>query len=300
MKKVGRILLCFLPLIVCIVLQLAGALFGSMAAGVVVGVQMGMEGVTYDTAYMNQRINEVYMEGYPVLLCMIQFFAVVTGCIWVYFLFGKKKPGNPVKAFSGVTLVVVILCALGLQYGCSYALEIIEGINPALMENYKEMVEMAGLMDMNPVIILATVCLAPLGEELLFRGVTLRLAKNAGCKFMVANIIQALCFGIAHLNVVQGIYAFFTGIIIGYVYEKYNSLYVPILLHAIVNLLGTVAGAVLERIFGESTAEPALAIYIILCVIFMGILTAGVALIGKDKKVLKPVTDKGEDVYAAI
>ncbi len=300
MKKVGKILLCLLPLIVFLALQLVLGVVGGIGAGFIVGVEAGMKGLGNDVEFITQRTQEMLGVVTPIVAFVSHLFTVVIGCIWVYHVFGKNKPGNPVKAFSWMTLGVLALCAVGLQYSCSNALNVVDIINPALMEKYNQMMEAAGLTSMNPFSIIAAVCLAPFGEELLFRGVTFRLAKNAGLRFWAANILQAACFGIAHMNVVQGIYAFFMGILLGYIYEKYNSLYVPILLHAFFNLLGTVGGSVLELIFGESTAEPVLVSCVIAFVVFAAMLAMGVVLIKKDKKACNRIENKGEGEYAAL
>ena len=54
----------------------------------------------------------------------------------------------------------------------------------------------------------------------------------------MANIIQAALFGIMHGNLVQGAYAFALGLILGYVYHKYQSLVIPILFHMSFNIFG--------------------------------------------------------------
>ena len=56
--------------------------------------------------------------------------------------------------------------------------------------------------------------------------------------FITANIIQAALFGIMHGNLVQGTYAFVLGVILGYVYYKYQSLVIPILFHMSFNIFG--------------------------------------------------------------
>lgn len=300
MKKLGRILLCILPLLVYIGVQIVGALFGSFGAGIIVGVEAATQGYVDNMALIAQRSQEIYMEIYPILLCGIHVIAIIVGLVWVYLLFGKKKPGNPVKAFSWLTIPVLILCAIGIQYACSNALSLVNIVKPSWMESYIQMMETAGFTELSLGIILATVCLAPIGEELLFRGVTLRLAKNAGVNFWVANVIQALCFGIAHLNVVQGIYAFAMGLIIGYIYEKYNSLYVPILLHALINLLGTVVSTVLNLMLPENLDEPGIGACAAGLVVFLIVLAAGLLLMKKDKKTQQLAEVKGEDGYATV
>lgn len=86
---------------------------------------------------------------------------------------------------------------------------------------------------------LAIVIAAPLVEELLFRGLVYRRTRElAGVK--VAIILSALYFGVYHMNVVQGLYAFLLGILLAWVGEKYQSLWAPILFHAAANFLSVI------------------------------------------------------------
>ena len=55
--------------------------------------------------------------------------------------------------------------------------------------------------------------------------------KKRGEKFWAANVIQAMAFGLCHLNVVQGIYAFVLGLAIGYIKEAYGHIKACILFH---------------------------------------------------------------------
>jgi membrane protease YdiL (CAAX protease family) len=52
---------------------------------------------------------------------------------------------------------------------------------------------------------------------------------------MAANILQAVLFGIYHMNLIQGVYAFVLGIILGFTAEYFHSIWAAILLHACVN-----------------------------------------------------------------
>jgi membrane protease YdiL (CAAX protease family) len=67
-----------------------------------------------------------------------------------------------------------------------------------------------------------------------FRGVILKKAKNI-MPFYAANIIQAILFGLIHLNWIQGLYAFPIGILLGYITRRYRSIIPSIILHALLN-----------------------------------------------------------------
>lgn len=83
--------------------------------------------------------------------------------------------------------------------------------------------------------ILALVLIGPCTEELIFRGLVYKRIKGY-TKSMAGVYISALMFGVYHFNLVQGIYAFVLGILLCYVYEKYETILAPVLLHISANL----------------------------------------------------------------
>lgn len=78
--------------------------------------------------------------------------------------------------------------------------------------------------------------ISPIAEEMMYRGVLLgKLARYLNPT--VAILASSLLFGLFHGNLVQGIYAFAMGLFIGYVYVRYNAFGVPVLFHAVANLV---------------------------------------------------------------
>ncbi len=84
----------------------------------------------------------------------------------------------------------------------------------------------------------SAVVLAPLFEEIVFRGVICKSLSRFNKGFAV--IFSALLFAIAHLNLYQGIPVFGMGIVFAFVYLRSGSLRVPILMHVINNFLALV------------------------------------------------------------
>ena len=82
--------------------------------------------------------------------------------------------------------------------------------------------------------LLYAVLLGPICEELVFRGLTFELARKA-IPFPAANFLQACLFGIMHMNMMQGIYAFLFGLVLGYLMEKTGNLLITILVHIAYN-----------------------------------------------------------------
>lgn len=98
--------------------------------------------------------------------------------------------------------------------------------------------------------IVAAAVLAPLVEELLFRGlIQRRLREYVSNKWFVI-IISAFVFGFAHGNLVQFVYAFIIGMMLAYVYDKYGTIWASIVLHLGANLISVLLTEFLpERYF---------------------------------------------------
>lgn len=85
--------------------------------------------------------------------------------------------------------------------------------------------------------VICMVVMIPIYEEIIFRGVIFNHLKE-NYKIGTAIVVQALLFGIAHGNIVQGIYAFILGIVLALMYMYFNCIYSNIMLHRIFNLFG--------------------------------------------------------------
>lgn len=94
--------------------------------------------------------------------------------------------------------------------------------------------------------------LAPAAEELAFRGMVYRRVRDyMGVKWGI--IISALLFGLYHGNVVQFIYASLLGVALAAVYERYKTLWAPILAHMAVNGFSCMAEFAGVPLMPEST-----------------------------------------------
>lgn len=88
----------------------------------------------------------------------------------------------------------------------------------------------------------------PFVEEAFFRGVIYTYLRRWGV--LVATLVSALLFGIAHLNLLVGITAFILGIGCAIVYERSKSLTATFVVHAVFNTLAVALlyGAVLAGV----------------------------------------------------
>lgn len=83
--------------------------------------------------------------------------------------------------------------------------------------------------------IIAASIAAPIVEELLFRGLIYkRLRHHLSATWCI--LISASVFGLIHGNIVQFVYAFLVGTLLAYVYERFKTIWAPILMHGMANL----------------------------------------------------------------
>lgn len=93
-------------------------------------------------------------------------------------------------------------------------------------------------MDTNPLKIVFMVILAPLLEEYVCRKQIIDRTRRYGEK--TAVLLSAVIFGLLHQNLFQFFYAFGLGLVFGYIYIRTGRLRYTVLLHSIVNFMGSV------------------------------------------------------------
>lgn len=134
------------------------------------------------------------------------------------------------------TLAWVILFSLGTILPLQWLYEQMQVIMP---ENYEQLFQ--GIMS-NPSGYLAIGMLAPLVEEIVFRGALLRrlLQVMGGKLHWVAIFISAFLFGLVHGNIAQFIHALILGCALGWMYYRTHSVVPGIVLHWVNNTVAYV------------------------------------------------------------
>ncbi len=84
--------------------------------------------------------------------------------------------------------------------------------------------------------ILALVFVAPIFEEILCRGIIMESVRSKRGAW-AACVISSLIFGIMHIDPQSMINAFVVGLLLGYLYLRTDSIFAPIIIHAINNVL---------------------------------------------------------------
>lgn len=119
---------------------------------------------------------------------------------------------------------------------------------------------------------------APLVEEIIFRGLLLRGLEPFGKRFAI--FASALMFGVFHGNLVQSPYAFVVGLVLGYVAMEYNILWAMVL-HMMNNLL---LGDTLPRLM---SGLPAGASDLVLWLFFLACFLGGILLLVRGRKEIR-------------
>lgn len=103
----------------------------------------------------------------------------------------------------------------------------------------------------SPIIMILTVAvIAPIYEEVVFRGILLKgMASKINPK--LALVISALFFALVHMNIPQGINAFLLGLLIGAIYINRGSIYLCIFAHFVNNSVGISISGAFQLIDGK-------------------------------------------------
>jgi len=109
------------------------------------------------------------------------------------------------------------------------------------------------MVSWNLPMVIAACVLAPIFEEMLFRGILLRAFLKQHPRWAAISY-SALLFGAAHLNVYQFLLAFSLGLVLGWLYELSRSLLPCIALHAAYN---TSVVALQDNAFFNDAGAPA-------------------------------------------
>lgn len=181
----------------------------------------------------------------------------------------KRRPAEMLKLIA-----LIIVMGFATQVVASVVLTLILDTMPEVASEYKQATSV--MLELTPGIMFLVCVLAPTFEELFFRGLILGVLRKF-IPFFIANITQALAFGIYHGNIIQGIYAFLLGMFIGVILLLTGSICYTILLHMSINF----AGMFIDRLVPEETG---LALKLVLAAGAIAILVPATYYLYKDWK----------------
>ena len=259
--KIKYVLFAFIPWL----MFKAIALVVSSVASIIVSANYIKNGGSIEGA-TNYVADYFQGDAAITITTIVQLIAMFFGLLILYKGLKRHDFGSPFKAFPRLTFIGTIVLMVGSCFLTLLTMSFYAVVAPGLLESYNELMTASGLTGFTTLSIIATLVVAPVNEEILFRGVSFGFLKKAGLKFWAINIIQAFLFGVTHmniingitggieyLNIVQGTYAFVLGLFLGYLRERTGKLWAPMLGHIVFNFVGTFVTSWLAT-FGETVA----------------------------------------------
>ena len=164
--------------------------------------------------------------------------------------------GKPMKAGRFFEVLCVFL---GMQFLSQMALALLESVLNIYDLSILEGAEALSVNPSNLSMFRYAGVLAPITEEILFRGLIQRVMMPYGRNFAI--FVSAFTFGLFHGNLIQSPFAFLVGLVLGYVAAEY-SIGWAMLLHMINNLL--LADAMNRLTFGLPVETAGMIIWAVL------------------------------------
>ena len=162
----------------------------------------------------------------------------------------KRIPAQQIERhrMSVGKLLLAFMMAYAIMFCSNYIGSIITSIISLVKGSAVNNVLQSAVTGVHPLIVtLFTVVCAPIMEELIFRKLLMDRAVRYGEG--IAILLSGLMFGLFHGNLSQFIYAFTLGIFLGFIYIRTGNVKYTIILHMIINFIGTVVSVfILELI----------------------------------------------------
>lgn len=234
------------------------------------GMYFSLKSERLGTYIINQEDLIIFMQRNNLIIILIGWIITLL-FLYVVLTFSKQNVLRVIKLNKKISLlhiIICIICGMGMNLAINGLLSITNISN--MFPKYNDIISSIVEHKFYLTFICAGIFI-PIGEEILYRGIVLNKLRN-GFSIFTAIIIQAILFGISHMNVVQGVYAFVLGIVFGYVVIWTGSLYSSIILHIIINSLSVIIANMGELNIGYNNMITFTSIGLLLSIIGLRIL----------------------------
>ncbi|MET3539015.1 CPBP family intramembrane glutamic endopeptidase [Chryseobacterium limigenitum] len=149
----------------------------------------------------------------------------------------KKKLNFNFSPTNFYTYLLIFPLMIGMMFIAEFIAAQIPTTGPFFGKYYEFFSELMNQLTDDPVVMIITaVIMAPIFEEIIFRGIIQKGLMNKGVEPWKAILLSSIIFGIVHANPWQFVGAVLLGCVLGLVYYKTKSLLLPMLLHGFNNL----------------------------------------------------------------
>ncbi|WP_073296763.1 CPBP family intramembrane glutamic endopeptidase [Chryseobacterium polytrichastri] len=149
----------------------------------------------------------------------------------------KKKLNFNFSPTNFYTYVLIFPLMIGMMFIAEFIAAQIPTTGPFFGKYYDFFTDLMNQLTSEPItMIITAVIMAPIFEEIIFRGIIQKGLMNKGVKPWKAILFSSIIFGLVHANPWQFVGAVLLGCVLGLVYYKTKSLLLPMLLHGFNNL----------------------------------------------------------------
>lgn len=239
--RIGYIFLGLVPFAIIMAVQTAATIPGVILAV----VDVVRSGRSYELATIMEIFNSKYALAVYTAYCVI---CLAIFLPWYCKGIVKKNPKVIYKKALGLRPVALSVSAMiCMFFVVSGGFVVFSRLIPAIMEKYNELIELSSVGTNTLITIIYVILLGPLTEELCYRGLMFGLMERSNANHLVIITIQGVLFGIMHMNVVQGAYAFLLGMLLGYLRYRYKTVIITVGVHMLFNIIGTYGAQLLEK-----------------------------------------------------
>lgn len=238
--------------LICYWITLTVAMFGYMFVRAVWEVINHLDRIKddqYINALNDQIVDEISTTGifYIIGICL--------GMLLIYLYRDKKLFTYDMvsvnRKMSLKAFVLLFICFMAPQFIMGLVDNVAEAGFNYFGYSIMDQIESASAGSKTISMLLYTVVVGPISEEIIFRGAVLRGLEKYGKG--LAILVSAILFGSYHSNLTQGLFAAMIGLVLGYVASEY-SLKWAILMHVLNNGISELLSLV-EKSVSEQSAN---------------------------------------------
>ncbi|HHW21540.1 MAG TPA: CPBP family intramembrane metalloprotease [Clostridiaceae bacterium] len=253
-------------ILVYIIVSILVAIAGSIAYGIIAGI------AAFKT---DSPLNSIFDGFRNNMSDSLAIFTIIAGLIslfiyWLIIIAGKKTIKERLDLIPVSLHKLWPIIPLGIFFNLFIAnLLAVLPLPDRLIQDYAE--ASSDIQGITPAIVLSVVLMAPVLEEVLFRGLVFK-SLHRGMPLIPALILQALVFGLLHGQIIWICYATLLGIALGITKARYVSLYPCILFHLAFNGWNYIMVPVYNLLPDSNLVNIAISVVSAVIIVLLGIL----------------------------
>ena len=175
---------------------------------------------------------EIYVTSIIAIIIFFVFNELLFLIALIYFGIYFREEKNLFKTDKIIKSIISFTLFIPLLFLISFIIQYVlpEYKQQEIVLNFKStLIEDKGIL-------LHVLVIAPIVEEVIFRGYIYRILKSK-IPIIFATIINSTLFALIHYNVLSYILLFVLSIFLTYIYERNGSIICPIIIHSLFNLM---------------------------------------------------------------